>query len=571
MAVPSAHMREAAAALAAHLARDGRPAVRGQGHRGRYALRMTEVIARSRRDRRGRVAALSGPNLAPEIARGLPASAVGAADDVALATRVAEGLGQPPTSGSTGNRDVVGVELGGALKNIVAIAAGAVDQLGFGDNGKAGLMTRGLAEITRLGVAAGANPLTFAGLAGIGDIVATCSSPLSRNHRLGMELAAAARWAEIEATLPGVAEGAYTVDSALALADRLGVDLPIAREVHLALYEGKRVRRCLIDLLARESKDELADYAAGPARRRWPSGRPIATAVELVRLGAWRSLVAHLNGVQEVERSNRSAPTTLLSTKWPPGSSRRAFRFGAVPHAVPLRDLGPAEDLSMRSAARSDRRRQMRVHVGGGRDRRVPERSGHDGQLLAVLEHQGRVGVSQMVERLPGEAGSLESCLERLGDVRESSASPIRAREHVAVVRPSRPAMPLSTLRSERRDAVAAPSRRVRRPVRSSARRGPGLPDLECVGRSASRHRSRRPTSGGRATRPAGAREATAWRRGGPERSAAVGLKTSLARLVGRQADGARPDLSPAARPGSPRCASLGLLTARPRAIRRTA
>ena len=175
---------------------------------------------------------------------------------------------------------MLGVELCGALKNVVAIAAGAAEELGFGDNGKAGLMTRGLAEMTRLGIAAGANPLTFAGLAGIGDVIATCGSSLSRNHRLGVELARGRKWAEIEATLPGVAEGAYTVDAALALADELGVEMPIAREVHRALFEGKSVQRCLIDLLARESKDELADYDRWAARlartrprrvrRRWP-------------------------------------------------------------------------------------------------------------------------------------------------------------------------------------------------------------------------------------------------------------------------------------------------------------
>ena len=140
----------------------------------------------------------------------------------------------------------------------MAIAAGAAERLGFGDNGKAGLITRGLAEMTRLGVAAGANPLTFAGLAGVGDVIATCSSTLSRNHRLGEELAAGRTWVEIEADLPGVAEGAYTVDAALGLAARLGVELPIAQEVHNALFEGKSVQRCLVDLLSRESKDELA-------------------------------------------------------------------------------------------------------------------------------------------------------------------------------------------------------------------------------------------------------------------------------------------------------------------------
>ena len=160
------------------------------------------------------------------------------------------------------NEDLLGVELAGALKNVVAIAAGAVDELGFGDNGKAGLLTRGLAEMMRLGIAAGANPLTFAGLAGMGDLIATCGSSLSRNHRLGVELARGRSWAEIEAALPGTAEGAYTVEAALALADRLGVEMPIAREVHRALFEGKTVQRCLVDLLARESKDELVDARA---------------------------------------------------------------------------------------------------------------------------------------------------------------------------------------------------------------------------------------------------------------------------------------------------------------------
>ena len=219
-------------------------------------LRMSEVIAEAGGIAPERVAALSGPNLAAEIARGLPASAVVAADDLDLANRIADRLGRREFRLYV-NRDIVGVELCGALKNIVAIAAGAADGLGFGDNGKAGLMTRGLAEMMRLGSAAGANPLTFAGLAGIGDVIATCGSTLSRNHRLGEELARGRPWSEIEATLPGTAEGAYTVEAALTLAERLGVEMPIAQEVHAALFEGKSVQRCLIDLLARESKDEL--------------------------------------------------------------------------------------------------------------------------------------------------------------------------------------------------------------------------------------------------------------------------------------------------------------------------
>ena len=147
-------------------------------------LRMSEVIAEAAGVPIERVAALSGPNLAAEVARNLPASAVVAAADLALAERVAARIGRRRFRLYV-NEDILGVELCGALKNVVAIAAGAADALGFGDNGKAGLLTRGLAEMTRLGIAAGANPLTFAGLAGMGDLIATCGSNLSRNHRLG--------------------------------------------------------------------------------------------------------------------------------------------------------------------------------------------------------------------------------------------------------------------------------------------------------------------------------------------------------------------------------------------------
>jgi glycerol-3-phosphate dehydrogenase (NAD(P)+) len=260
-AVPSAHLRTVAAWAGPSLPASADVLSVAKGLEPGTLLRMSEVIAQAAGIDGSRIGALSGPNLALEIARGLPASAVVAASDAALAERIQARLGSR-TFRLYVNADILGVELCGALKNIVAIAAGAADGLGFGDNGKAGLITRGLAEMIRLGIAAGANPLTFAGLAGLGDVVATCGSTLSRNHRLGVELAAGRTWAEIEATLPGVAEGAYTVDAAIALADRLDVEMPIAREVHNALFEGKSVQRCLIDLLARESKDELAEFRA---------------------------------------------------------------------------------------------------------------------------------------------------------------------------------------------------------------------------------------------------------------------------------------------------------------------
>jgi glycerol-3-phosphate dehydrogenase (NAD(P)+) len=257
-AVPSSHLRSVVAQVAPSIPGSADILSVVKGLENGSLLRMSEVIAEAGAIDPRRIAALSGPNLASEIAQGLPASAVVAADDIELAQRVAERLGRREFRLYV-NRDILGVELCGALKNVIAIAAGAADGLGFGDNGKAGLMTRGLAEMIRLGAAAGANRLTFAGLAGIGDVIATCGSRLSRNHRLGEELAKGRTWAEIEATLPGTAEGAYTVDAALALADRYDVEMPIAREVHNALFEGKSVQRCLIDLLSRESKDELQD------------------------------------------------------------------------------------------------------------------------------------------------------------------------------------------------------------------------------------------------------------------------------------------------------------------------
>jgi len=258
-AVPAAAMRSNAERVASVIHDDAVLLSVAKGIEHDSLLRMTEVIAAEIPSAGGRIAAMSGPNLALEIARGLPASSVIAAEDEEVSRRASDMLGARSFR-LYRNRDVIGVELCGALKNIIAIAAGAAEHLGFGDNGKAGLITRGLAEITRLGIAAGANPLTFAGLAGIGDVIATCYSNLSRNHLLGVELAKGRRWADIEGTLPGVAEGAYTVTSALQLAKRLNVEMPIAQEVHNALFEGKSVQRCLIDLLSREQKDELAGF-----------------------------------------------------------------------------------------------------------------------------------------------------------------------------------------------------------------------------------------------------------------------------------------------------------------------
>lgn len=257
MAVPAAHMRAAAVRVASLVRPEAVVVSVAKGLEAGTLARMSEVLAAELPVDPARIGALSGPNLAPEVAHGMPAGSVVGSPDDALGERVVDLL-SGPTLRVYRNRDLVGVELAGALKNVVAIAAGAVEALGLGDNARAAIVTRGLAEMTRLGVAAGASPLTFAGLAGIGDILATVASPLSRNHRLGVEVARGRSWREVEASLGGVAEGAHTVIAALGLADRLGVELPIAREVHAVLFEGKPVADSMREMLAREAKDELA-------------------------------------------------------------------------------------------------------------------------------------------------------------------------------------------------------------------------------------------------------------------------------------------------------------------------
>ena len=157
------------------------------------------------------------------------------------------------------NPDVVGVELCGALKNVVALAAGMVDGLGFGDSAKAAIITRGLAEMTRLGVAAGAHPVTFAGLAGVGDLIATCMSPLSRNRRAGELIASGVPWPEAGERLTGVAEGVATLSGALELAAAHGVEMPIAEQVRAVVFEQRPPLAAVAELMARTPKDELRE------------------------------------------------------------------------------------------------------------------------------------------------------------------------------------------------------------------------------------------------------------------------------------------------------------------------
>ncbi|MCS7089116.1 MAG: NAD(P)H-dependent glycerol-3-phosphate dehydrogenase [Verrucomicrobiota bacterium] len=204
---------------------------------------------------RARVVALSGPSLAWEVARGVPTAVVVASED-AEAARLVQGLFHGPVLRVYTSTDLRGVELGGALKNVFAIGAGVCDGLGFGDNSKAALVTRAIAEMRRLGVACGARAETFAGLSGIGDLMVTCFSPLSRNRQFGERLGRGESVEQILNTMTAVAEGYPTARAAFALARRLEVETPIIDEVHAMLYAGKDVRRAVQDLLARESKPE---------------------------------------------------------------------------------------------------------------------------------------------------------------------------------------------------------------------------------------------------------------------------------------------------------------------------
>ena len=218
--------------------------------------RVSQVLAEELPASNGRgVCALSGPNLAKEIVQGKPSSTVVASSDAAAAQKAQDIINSPRFRVYT-NDDIVGVELGGALKNIIALGAGICDGLCYGDNAKAAFMTRGLAEIARLGVAAGANPMTLAGLAGMGDLIATCSSSLSRNHYVGAQLAAGKQLAEIRESMVNVAEGVDTTAAAITLADQLGVEMPITRATYDVLYEDVPLDEAIANLLGRAPRPE---------------------------------------------------------------------------------------------------------------------------------------------------------------------------------------------------------------------------------------------------------------------------------------------------------------------------
>ena len=256
LAVPSQTMRANVRRLAEYIPTDSILVSAAKGLELGTVRRMSQVIEEELPPGwlEG-VCALSGPNLASEVVRGLPTPTVIASRNP-VAAITAQHIMNSSVFRAYTNEDVVGVELGGALKNIIALGAGMCDGMSLGDNAKSGFITRGLAEVTRLGVAAGANPSTFAGLAGIGDLIATCSSSLSRNHQVGGRLAAGESLDDIRREMQNVAEGVDTTRAALDLARQLDVEMPIAQAIHAILFEDMSVSQAVQELMGRDPRPE---------------------------------------------------------------------------------------------------------------------------------------------------------------------------------------------------------------------------------------------------------------------------------------------------------------------------
>ncbi len=257
--MPSHHCRRLFHEMSAFLQADMLFVSATKGLEEQSLLRMSEVIGAVLQSKRGfapRIGALSGPTFAKEVARGDPTAITIASLDAELAETVQREFSDPSFRVYT-NSDIIGVELGGALKNIIAIAAGVCDGLGLGHNSAAALITRGLAEITRLVVACGGRPETMAGLAGLGDLVLTCTGGLSRNRSVGAELGRGRKLAEIIDGMHGmVAEGVFTTRAAVALARAHKVEMPITAQMNAILHQGKSPRDAIQELMTRSGKSE---------------------------------------------------------------------------------------------------------------------------------------------------------------------------------------------------------------------------------------------------------------------------------------------------------------------------
>jgi glycerol-3-phosphate dehydrogenase (NAD(P)+) len=255
VATPSHAVRDASRAFAPFMSSTALCVSLAKGLERDTLLRMTEVIGQEIGDPT-RAAALSGPNHAEEVSRGIPSTTVVSAERDEVAAELQD-LFTTPSFRVYTNPDLVGVELAGASKNVIAVAAGMSDGLGYGDNTKASLMTRGLAEMTRLGREMGANPLTYMGLAGMGDLIATCTSRHSRNRGLGELVAHGGTMDDYYEQTHMVAEGARSAVAVDDLAARMGLELPITHQVRAILYEGASCERAVEMLMTRSSTDEL--------------------------------------------------------------------------------------------------------------------------------------------------------------------------------------------------------------------------------------------------------------------------------------------------------------------------
>jgi glycerol-3-phosphate dehydrogenase (NAD(P)+) len=256
-AVPSQYMRSVWTRLKPHYPGNIPIVSVAKGIETQTLLRPTQIIA-DVLPAPVQLAALSGPNIAAELAKYLPATAVAAAEDEDLARRVQAAFSTQWFRIYT-NTDIVGVELSGASKNVIAIAAGILDGLAAGNNAKAALVTRGLVEITRLGLAMGGQETTFNGLAGVGDLITTCVSPEGRNRTVGEQIGRGKKLNDILANMDSVAEGVPTTKSVRALARRHNVDMPITDAVHSVLFEDKDVLHALTELMTRDPKPERLD------------------------------------------------------------------------------------------------------------------------------------------------------------------------------------------------------------------------------------------------------------------------------------------------------------------------
>lgn len=254
---PSSHLRRVSTGAAAYVPKDAQVVVATKGLEESSLKLMSEVLRETLPDVGwDRLAFLSGPNFAKEVAAGLPTDAVAASSNEA-STKRAQALLHAPSFRVYTSTDPIGVQVGGSIKNVLAVAAGACDAVGAGLNARAALITRGLSEIARLGVALGADPLTFIGMAGVGDLFLTCTGDLSRNRTLGMKIAKGVDPKAYLASQSTVAEGYFTAAAAHSLARKHNVEMPITEQVYLVLHEGRALVDAMNTLMTREGRVEL--------------------------------------------------------------------------------------------------------------------------------------------------------------------------------------------------------------------------------------------------------------------------------------------------------------------------